>query len=118
MGRGAVREECGLPQRHVGFERTAWTSAQANRARSDGVEERWGAPRGSPSLRRIREEVRPMYFVKYQDNRREWRWTLYAANHEAIMVSSEGYVHEAGCDHSIALVKRDVHAAEVRRRAA
>ncbi len=59
-----------------------------------------------------------MYFVKYRDNRGEWRWTFYSSNHEEIMVSSEGYVHEAGVDHAIALVKRDVSAAEVRRRAA
>jgi uncharacterized protein YegP (UPF0339 family) len=46
-----------------------------------------------------------MYFEKYKDNRGEWRWTLYAANNEAIAVSSEGYVREEGCDRSITLVK-------------
>lgn len=46
-----------------------------------------------------------MYFEKYKDNRGEWRWTLYAANHEAIAVSSEGYVREESCDRSITLVK-------------
>ena len=46
-----------------------------------------------------------MYFRKKKDSRGEWRWTLYAANHEAIAVSSEGYVYERDCDHAINLVK-------------
>lgn len=46
-----------------------------------------------------------MYFVKYRDNRGEWRWTYYAANNEAIGVSSEGYSSEAACDRSITLMK-------------
>ncbi len=46
-----------------------------------------------------------MYFRKKKDSRGEWRWTLYAANHEAIAVSSEGYVYERDCDHGINLVK-------------
>lgn len=46
-----------------------------------------------------------MYFEKYQDNRGEWRWTLYAGNHKSIAIASEGYDTEASCDHSIELVK-------------
>lgn len=56
-----------------------------------------------------------MYFEKYRDSRGEWRWTLYAANNEPIAVSSEGYVREEGCDHSITLVKGCANA-PVRRR--
>jgi uncharacterized protein len=51
-----------------------------------------------------------MYFVKYQDNKKEWRWTYYAANNEEIAVSSEGYVREEACDRSIALVKQSSNA--------
>ncbi len=58
------------------------------------------------------------YFVKYQDTRREWRWTFHATNGEAIAVSSEGYTHEASCDNSIELVRRGAPGAQVRRRAA
>ena len=54
-----------------------------------------------------------MYFRKYKDNRGEWRWTLRAANHEAIAVSSEGYTTERACDESIKLVK-SAHNAPVR----
>lgn len=57
-----------------------------------------------------------MYFEKYRDNRTEWRWTLYAANHEAIAVSSEGYTTERSCDHSIGLVKSTNASTPVRRR--
>lgn len=46
-----------------------------------------------------------MYFQKYQDTKYEWRWRLRAANHEIIATSSEGYVTEASCNHSITLVK-------------
>ena len=56
-----------------------------------------------------------MYFVKYRDNRNEWRWTYYARNNEPIAMSSEGYVHEADCDHSIALVKQSANAPVHRR---
>lgn len=51
-----------------------------------------------------------MYFVKYRDNRNEWRWTYYGANHEEIAVSSEGYSSEQACDRSIALVKQSANA--------
>ena len=46
-----------------------------------------------------------MYFQKYRDNKGEWRWRLRAANHETIAVSSESYIYESSCDHSIDLVK-------------
>ena len=51
------------------------------------------------------ESEQRMYFEKYQDARKEWRWRLKAANHEIIGVASEGYTTEASCDHSINLVK-------------
>jgi len=59
-----------------------------------------------------------MYFIRYRDTAYQWRWTLVASNGEPIAFSSEGYVHEAGCDHGIELVKRFATGAEVRRRAA
>lgn len=46
-----------------------------------------------------------MYYQKYRDTSGHWRWRLRAANHETISVSSEGYVYESGCDHSISLNK-------------
>lgn len=58
------------------------------------------------------------YFKKYRDARSEWRWTFYAANGEEIAVSSEGYVHEAGCQHAIDLVKLLAPGAVVRAAAA
>ena len=45
------------------------------------------------------------YYKMYSDNQGYWRWTFYAANHEPIAVSSEGYVHRRDCEHSIGLVK-------------
>jgi uncharacterized protein YegP (UPF0339 family) len=51
-----------------------------------------------------------MYFVKYRDNRNEWRWTYYSANHEEIAVSSESYTREDACDRSIVLVKQSANA--------
>jgi len=46
-----------------------------------------------------------MYFVLFQDSRFEWRWTLKAANHEPVAMSSEGYTTKFNCRRSIALVK-------------
>ena len=53
-----------------------------------------------------------MYFRIYKDNAGEWRWTLKAANHETVAVSSEGYTTQHACEHSINLVK-SAHAAPV-----
>lgn len=39
----------------------------------------------------------------YDDGNGEWRWTFYAANGEAIAVSSEGYKDKDSCRRSIAL---------------
>lgn len=46
-----------------------------------------------------------MKYVMYKDRAGYWRWTFYAANGEAIAVSSESYVNKADCRHSIELVK-------------
>jgi uncharacterized protein YegP (UPF0339 family) len=51
-----------------------------------------------------------MYFVKYGDQANPWRWTYYAANGEAIAVSSESYVREEACEGSIQLVKQPANA--------
>lgn len=48
---------------------------------------------------------RAVYFEKYQDDRREWRWRLKAANGQTIADSGEGYTTEANCDNGINLVK-------------
>ena len=53
-----------------------------------------------------------MHFTMYKDNAGEWRWTLRAANHEAIAVSSEGYTTKSSCEYSISLVK-SAHTAPV-----
>lgn len=45
-----------------------------------------------------------MYFKIYIDNKREWRWTLYAANHLCVGDSGEGYYNEADCLKGIRLV--------------
>ena len=45
-----------------------------------------------------------MYFQRYQDISREWRWRLRARNHEIIAVSSEGYVRKTDCTASIHMV--------------
>jgi uncharacterized protein YegP (UPF0339 family) len=55
-----------------------------------------------------------MYYRKYEDRSRQWRWTFYASNGEEIGVSSESYVSEADCDRSIALMKAS-YSAPVRR---
>ena len=45
------------------------------------------------------------YYQIYKDVAGEWRWRFRAANHQIIAVSSEGYVYQNDCLHSIALVK-------------
>nr|WP_295831182.1 DUF1508 domain-containing protein [uncultured Azospirillum sp.] len=51
-----------------------------------------------------------MYFKLYQDTARQWRWTLYAANHKKIADSGEGYVSKADAEHGISLVKQAYNA--------
>ncbi|WP_127143266.1 YegP family protein [Pelagibacterium montanilacus] len=51
-----------------------------------------------------------MYFKLYKDAANEWRWTLRAANHQAIADSGEGYVNKSDCEHAIALVKNSASA--------
>lgn len=46
-----------------------------------------------------------MYFTKYQDKRKEWRWNLKTANGNIIADSGEGYAKEEDCDRGIELVK-------------
>jgi uncharacterized protein YegP (UPF0339 family) len=52
-----------------------------------------------------------MYFILYKDTQGQWRWTLRAANHEAICVSSEAYTSKQNAQHSINLVKSGAAAA-------
>jgi len=54
-----------------------------------------------------------MYFILYKDQKGEWRWTLRAANHEPICVSSEGYTTKQGALHSINLVKSGAASAKI-----
>ena len=51
-----------------------------------------------------------MYFVLYKDVSGYWRWTLKAANHEPIAVSSESYVRKADAEHGINLTKSSSNA--------
>lgn len=46
-----------------------------------------------------------MYFLIYRDAANQWRWTLFAANHDKIANSGEGYWNEQDCLHAIDLVK-------------
>lgn len=46
-----------------------------------------------------------MVYYIYKDSQNYWRWTLYAANNEAIAVSSESYWNKSDCLHAISLVK-------------
>lgn len=46
----------------------------------------------------------PCYW-QYKDNKGEWRWTYYAANHEAIAVSSESYKNRSDCTHAVNIMK-------------
>lgn len=41
--------------------------------------------------------MRKAYFKIFQDRAGEWRWTLYAANHEAV-ATSEGYSRRASAE--------------------
>lgn len=38
------------------------------------------------------------YFKIFQDRAGQWRWTLYAANHEAV-ATSEGYTQRTSAEH-------------------
>lgn len=58
-----------------------------------------------------------MYFEKYQDRDKEWRWTLFASNGKKIADSGEGYKNEADCDNGIVLVKSTDKNTPVRKRA-
>jgi len=46
-----------------------------------------------------------MHFTIYQDLAGGWRWTLYAENNRKIADSGESYVHKAGAELGINLVK-------------
>ena len=53
-----------------------------------------------------------MYYILFKDVAGYWRWTLKAANHEPIAVSSESYVRKADAQHGINLTK-SAHSAPV-----
>jgi uncharacterized protein YegP (UPF0339 family) len=57
-----------------------------------------------------------MYFEKYQDKAKEWRWTLFSSNGNKIADSGEGYKNETGCDHGISLVQSTTASTPVRKR--
>ena len=44
-------------------------------------------------------------YHQYKDNARQWRWTYYARNGEAIAVASESYVNRSNCTHAINLMR-------------
>ena len=46
-----------------------------------------------------------MRFQVYLDAANEWRWRIRAGNDEVIAVSSEGYVNQGDCFHTVDLVK-------------
>lgn len=56
------------------------------------------------------------WFETYTDARREWRWTLYATNGQAIAVSSEGYKRRVDCLRGIEILQCPPHF-PIRRRA-
>lgn len=45
-------------------------------------------------------------FEVHKDNRDQWYWTLQADNNETIARSSESYLRQSDCLHSIRLVKQ------------
>lgn len=56
-----------------------------------------------------------MYYVMYKDAAKQWRWTLYAANHRKIADSGESYWNEADCQAGLDLNKAS-YAAPVHKR--
>jgi uncharacterized protein YegP (UPF0339 family) len=50
----------------------------------------------------------PCYWIR-KDNSGHWYWIYYAKNGEEIARSSESYVKESDCDHSIVLVKNSTN---------
>ena len=51
-----------------------------------------------------------MWYKMYEDNSRQWRWTIYAANNKKIADSGEGYWNKADCRSAIDLVKSSYNA--------
>jgi uncharacterized protein YegP (UPF0339 family) len=58
------------------------------------------------------------YFEKFPGRDRQWYWRFMSPNGREICRSTDGYVNEADCDHSIDLVKKQAPGAQVRRQAA
>ena len=56
-----------------------------------------------------------MFFAVYQDNARQYRWTLYAANNRKIADSGEGCFNRTDCVAGINLVKGSSNAAIIDR---
>jgi uncharacterized protein YegP (UPF0339 family) len=44
-------------------------------------------------------------YIQRKDERGQWYWVYYAVNGKAIARSSESYVNQSDCTHSINLVK-------------
>ena len=57
------------------------------------------------------------YFEKFRGGN-GWYWRFMAPNGREICRSTDGYVNEADCDHSVDLVKKHAPGAQVRRQAA
>ena len=51
-----------------------------------------------------------MYYIIFKDRLGQWRWTLRAANHEPIAMSSESYVRKSDAEHGISLTKLSANA--------
>lgn len=56
-----------------------------------------------------------VYFEKYTDQQRHWRWRFKADNGRILADGGEGYVNELGCNHGIEAFKRAAAGAPVRR---
>jgi uncharacterized protein YegP (UPF0339 family) len=52
-------------------------------------------------------------FEIYQDNRKEYRWRLKAANGQVIATSGQGYKSKADCRHGIEIIQREAATAKV-----
>jgi uncharacterized protein YegP (UPF0339 family) len=50
-----------------------------------------------------------VYYQKYKDGNRQWRWRLRGGNHE-IISHGESYVSESSCDYAISLNKSSANA--------
>jgi uncharacterized protein YegP (UPF0339 family) len=66
-------------------------------------------------VERLKAEVGTdkLTFEVYEDNSKEQRWRLKAANGQVVATSSQGYKAKADCEKAIDLIKKGVAKAEV-----